>query len=139
MVMPELTGVLETARYVEDLDRSVRFYQALLGLEILEQDDGFCGLSVLGRQVLLIFRKGAKMAPSADPAHSVPPHGGSGQLHLAFAIPASSLAAWEERLRGAGIPIESRVTWPRGGRSLYFRDPDGHSLELATPGTWATY
>ncbi|MDF2970539.1 MAG: glyoxalase, partial [Microvirga sp.] len=37
------------------------------------------------------------------------------------------------------IPIESRVTWPRGGTSLYFRDPDGHVLELATPGLWATY
>jgi catechol 2,3-dioxygenase-like lactoylglutathione lyase family enzyme len=31
------------------------------------------------------------------------------------------------------------VGWPRGGRSVYFRDPDGHSVELATPGLWETY
>jgi len=31
------------------------------------------------------------------------------------------------------------VKWSRGGESLYFRDPDDHLVELATPGIWATY
>ena len=31
------------------------------------------------------------------------------------------------------------MKWPRGGESLYFRDPDGHLVELATPGLWANY
>ena len=47
--------------------------------------------------------------------------------------------AWEAALAAHGIPIESRVRWSRGGESIYFRDPDGHSVELATPGVWATY
>jgi catechol 2,3-dioxygenase-like lactoylglutathione lyase family enzyme len=49
------------------------------------------------------------------------------------------MAEWEGRLQERGIPIESRTTWSRGGTSLYFRDPDGHLLELATPGLWETY
>jgi catechol 2,3-dioxygenase-like lactoylglutathione lyase family enzyme len=60
-------------------------------------------------------------------------------VHLAFAVTTETLAEWEDRLRLHGIEIESHVQWPGGGRSVYFRDPAGHSLELATPGTWATY
>jgi catechol 2,3-dioxygenase-like lactoylglutathione lyase family enzyme len=37
------------------------------------------------------------------------------------------------------VNIESRVKWPRGGESIYFRDPDDHLVELVTPGTWAIY
>jgi catechol 2,3-dioxygenase-like lactoylglutathione lyase family enzyme len=59
-----------------------------------------------------------------------------GTLHLAFAIPAGDLPIWEAHLAGHGIEVESRITWPRGGTSLYFRDPDGHSVEVATPGLW---
>jgi len=60
-------------------------------------------------------------------------------MHFAFAVDAADLPQWEERLRGAGIDIESRVRWARGGESVYFRDPDGHLVELATPGLWANY
>ncbi len=35
--------------------------------------------------------------------------------------------------------IEGATSWSRGGRSIYFRDPDGHLLELATPGLWSVY
>jgi catechol 2,3-dioxygenase-like lactoylglutathione lyase family enzyme len=38
-----------------------------------------------------------------------------------------------------GVGIESEVQWDLGGTSLYFRDPDGHSVELATPGVWPIY
>ena len=38
-----------------------------------------------------------------------------------------------------GVAIESKVEWPRGGASLYFRDPDGHLVELITPGCWEVY
>jgi catechol 2,3-dioxygenase-like lactoylglutathione lyase family enzyme len=58
---------------------------------------------------------------------------------MAFSIAASALADWEARLAEAGVAIENRVKWPRGGESIYFRDPDGHVLELATPGLWPGY
>jgi catechol 2,3-dioxygenase-like lactoylglutathione lyase family enzyme len=69
----------------------------------------------------------------------IPPHDGDGQTHLAFTIPLDSEAAWTRHLRAHEVPIESRVAWPRGGFSLYFRDPDGHLLELVSPGCWTIY
>jgi len=137
--MANLTGVLETSLYVDDLDRSIQFYRSVLELEILEQDDRFCALNVSGRQVLLLFLKGASTRGATLPGGRIPPHDGEGQLHLAFAIAAAELAAWEQRLHEKGVLIESQVAWSRGGHSLYFRDPDDHLIELATPGLWSIY
>lgn len=68
---------------------------------------------------------------------TIPPHDGAGRLHMAFSISSADLEAWEESLRRSGLVVESKVTWARGGTSIYFRDPDGHLIELATPGLWA--
>ena len=73
------------------------------------------------------------------PGGTIPPHDGHGPLHIAFAISRDELAEWETRLAAHGIAIEGRTKWSRGGESVYFRDPDGHLLELATPGLWAIY
>ena len=137
--IPPLVGVLETCLYVEELERSKRFYRALFQFEILSEDDRFCASSVAGRQVLLLFQKEAARQPAVLPGGTIPGHGGSGHLHLAFAVAAFDWNGWENRLREANLPIESIVDWPRGGRSLYFRDPDKHLIELATPGIWAIY
>jgi catechol 2,3-dioxygenase-like lactoylglutathione lyase family enzyme len=58
---------------------------------------------------------------------------------MAFSIDADALSGWETHLTGCGVTIEGRTHWPRGGTSIYFRDPDGHLLELATPGLWKGY
>jgi catechol 2,3-dioxygenase-like lactoylglutathione lyase family enzyme len=134
-----VTGVLEYGIYVDDVPRSVEFYRRIFGFEQIEGDDRFCALSVAGKQVFLIFQKGGTLQPMALPGGVLPPHDGSGQLHFAFSIPEADLAGWEQRLGENDIAIESRVTWPRGGRSIYFRDPDGHLVELITPGCWAIY
>ena len=137
--MPRVTGVLETCIHVDDVDRSARFYENLFGFRRLQFDERFCAFDVAGRDVLILFRRGATSEPVPLPGGLIPPHDGSGQLHFAFAIPAEELRAWEQRLGEAGVKIESRVKWPRGGESLYFRDPDNHLVELATPGIWAIY
>jgi catechol 2,3-dioxygenase-like lactoylglutathione lyase family enzyme len=137
--MPEVTGVVETCLYVDDLERSVRFYQDIFEFPRLIGDERFCALSVAGRSVLLLFRKGSTLAAMPVPGGIIPPHDGAGTLHLAFAIPAAAETAWRERLEQRGIAIESTVDWPRGGRSMYFRDPDQHLLELITPGCWSIY
>ena len=136
---PGITGVIETALYVDELPRAIEFYQLLFRFPILQQDQRFCALDVAGRSVLLLFKRGASIEPATLPWGRIPSHDGSGPLHLGFSIPPDSVAAWEERLRAAGVVIESSVRWPRGGRSLYFRDPDNHAVELLTPGVWATY
>lgn len=131
-----VTGLLEASLYVADLGRSRGFYTDLFGLHTLFADDRMVALEVPGRQVLLLFRQGASADLVAAPDGSLPGHDGSGRNHFAFAIPAASLGAWRRRLDRAGVPIELEKHWPRGGTSLYFRDPDGHLGELATPGLW---
>ncbi len=138
-MMPALTGVIETALYVEDIDRAAHFYEEVLGLRRIEGDDRFRAYSVAERDVLLLFKRGATAQPIHLPVGIIPPHDGSGQNHFAFAIPASELPGWEKQLAECGIAIESRVRWPRGGTSLYFRDPDNNLLEMATPGMWSIY
>jgi catechol 2,3-dioxygenase-like lactoylglutathione lyase family enzyme len=137
--MPEITGILETGLYVADVGRSSDFYQSLFGFEVMVQDERFCALNVAGKNVLLLFRHGGTLAPTPVPGGLIPPHDGSGQLHFAFSIPAAALPAWEERLAAHNTAIESKVGWPRGGISIYFRDPDSHLVELATPGLWPIY
>jgi catechol 2,3-dioxygenase-like lactoylglutathione lyase family enzyme len=134
-----VTGVLEYGIYVDDVPRSAEFYRRTFGFERLEGDERFCALNVAGKHVFLIFKKGGTLLPMPLPGGVLPPHDGSGQLHFAFSIPAADLADWEKRLAENNIAIESRVDWPRGGHSIYFRDPDGHLVELITPGCWAIY
>jgi catechol 2,3-dioxygenase-like lactoylglutathione lyase family enzyme len=136
---PGITGVLETALHVEDIDRAARFYEDVLQLKLINRDQRFAGYDAGPRSVLLLFRRGGTLETVHLPGGTIPPHGGSGELHVAFAIPADALSAWEARLAAHKIAIEGRMDWPRGGRSIYFRDPDGHLLELATPGLWPNY
>ena len=134
---PPLTGVLETALYVADLDRSAAFYRRLLGARTLLDESGrLRALDVAGRQVLLLFKAGASDRDNPVPGGVVPPHDGRGRLHLCFAVPADALGAWEARLAALGVAVVRRGRAARGGTSLYFRDPDGHLVELATPGLW---
>lgn len=139
MSMPRISGLLETSLYVEDVERAAHFYEDLFGCKLLERDERFCALSMADLQVLLLFKRGATSAPMAMPGGSIPPHNGGGTLHFALAIPKEDLDAWQKRLEAKGIAIESRVRWPLGGSSLYFRDPDQHLVELATPGIWGIY
>ena len=133
---PPLDGVLETCLYVDDMARARGFYEAVLGLAPMFTDERLTAYPVGGRSALLLFRRGTTMATVHLPGGTIPPHGGAGPLHCALAIPAAALPGWEARLAAHGVAVEGRTTWPRGAISLYFRDPDGHLLELATPGLW---
>jgi catechol 2,3-dioxygenase-like lactoylglutathione lyase family enzyme len=130
--------ILETALYCADLAQTADFYQKLLGVVPMLSGDRLVALDAGQATVLLLFQRGNSGALETA-GGLVPGHDGSGPVHLAFAIDASELAVWESRLAHLGIDIESRVRWERGGTSLYFRDPDGRSVELATPGIWPSY
>jgi catechol 2,3-dioxygenase-like lactoylglutathione lyase family enzyme len=130
---PKTNGILESSLYVSDLTRSVRFYQETFGFSVIKEfGERGCAMHAGTHQVLLLFKKGASRAIQS-------PHDGDGELHLALAIPSDELASWESWLQARGIAVEEKRTWELGGSSLYFRDPDRHLLELATPGTWSVY
>jgi len=136
---PRIGRVVESALYVDDLPRARDFYVNVLGGRVLLDTPRLAALDIAGESVLLLFRRGETLAPLETAGGVVPPHGAEGVQHLAFAIAAADTAQWEEHLGRSGVAIESRVRWPRGGESLYLRDPEGHSVELITPGLWATY
>lgn len=124
--------VLETCLYVDDLDVAERFYTEVLGLSLLSRQPGRHVFLRCGEQMVLLFDPVACQQEDGE----FPTHGARGAGHVAFAASNSQLPAWRARLVAAGIPIEREITWPGGGRSLYWRDPAGNSLELASPRIW---
>jgi catechol 2,3-dioxygenase-like lactoylglutathione lyase family enzyme len=118
---------------VSDLPRSVHFYREIFGFSVISEfGERGCAILAGTRQILLLLKKGASRTISS-------PHDGNGEPHLAFAIPATELFAWESWLRVQGINVEEKRSWERGGWSPYFRDPDRDLLKLATSGTWSVY
>ena len=130
---PKMSGILESALYVSDVSHSARFYEELFGFPVIaEFGERGCAMHAGPQQVLLLFKKGASRTIQS-------PHDGDGELHVAFAIPSNELTAWGSWLEAKGIAVEEKRMWDLGGWSLYFRDPDRHLVELATPGVWSVY
>jgi catechol 2,3-dioxygenase-like lactoylglutathione lyase family enzyme len=136
---PRLGGVLETSLYVHDLVTARRFYETVLGLAPMFEDQRLTAYPLAPGSVLLLFERGTSDRPVELPGGIIPPHAGSGELHYALAIAAADLAAWRHHLEAHDVAIESELHWPSGAVSLYFRDPDRHLVELATPGLWKNY
>ena len=131
----KVAGVLETCIYAEDLEAAEAFYRSVLGLEAFQKAPGrhvflYCG----PHAVFLVFNPEATVR--SDMKLGVPTHGAMGPGHVTFSIRETEMAAWRERLSAEGVAIEKEVDWPGGGRSIYFRDPAGNSVELASARIW---
>ncbi|MEO8027319.1 MAG: VOC family protein [Bryobacteraceae bacterium] len=134
-------GVAESSLYVENVARTRDFFVRVFGFEVLdvEATGRFAAFAVAPGSVLLVFRKGSTTSPVTFAGGTIPAHDGHGNLHFAFSIDADAYEDWKQRLSDNEVAIESEVVWPKGGRSIYFRDPDGHLGELITPGVWKNY
>jgi len=137
--MPHVSGIVETSVYVTDLPRAAAFYRRVFDLETLVESERLVALGIAGRQVLLLFCAGLTNEPLETSGGVIPGHTGMVGSHFAFSIDAAEVAYWQERFRAEQVEVESVVDWPKGGRSVYVRDPDGNLVELATPGIWAVY
>lgn len=134
---PRLDRILETALYVDDLDAAEAFYARVLGLTVRGKAPGRHLFFKLAGQMLLLFRAEAtEKPPKPDAKLPVPPHGARGPGHACFAASGDEIDGWRQRLEAQGVTIESDFHWPGGGRSIYFRDPAGNSLEIAEPKLW---
>jgi catechol 2,3-dioxygenase-like lactoylglutathione lyase family enzyme len=135
--MQPVDRVLEACLYATDLDAAEQFYVSVLGLERFSAVPGRHVFFRCGDGMFLVFNPARTSAEaSLVDGSPVPTHGATGAGHVAFAVSDTDIDAWRTRLVGAGVTIESEVTWPRGGRSLYIRDPAGNCVELASPKLW---
>jgi catechol 2,3-dioxygenase-like lactoylglutathione lyase family enzyme len=129
-------AVLETSLYVADLDRAVAFYENVLGLRQITDGyfEGGRGAALQvgsGPSVLLLFRADITRLGGILPAH-----GTTGAGHIAFWIEPRECDSWRQRLREHGVVIEKEFAFGNQSPSIYFRDPDGNSLELAVASIW---
>ncbi len=136
---PKIRRIVETALDCGDLARSAAFYTTLFDATPMLTTDRLVAIDAGEGTVLLLFQRGASTEPMESPGGVIPPHAGGVPGHIAFAIDKADIQAWESRLAELRIVVESRVTWERGGFSIYFRDPDNCLVELASPGIWACY
>lgn len=129
--MPVVQAIVETAIYVDDLERAAAFYRDVLGLVASPGANERHVFFPVGDRMLLLFNPRETLR-----GETLPSHGTTGAGHFALGIRLEDLDAWRVQLAKHGIAIEQEIDWPRGGRSLYFRDPAGNSVELITPGVW---
>lgn len=130
-------GILETVLYCQDLEAAEAFYTRVLGLEVHLRQPGRHVFFKCGTGMLLLFNPDATQIDDAVVNGArILPHGARGVGHMAFRDTAERLRIWEEHLAAHGVAIESDVRWPNGARSIYFSDPAGNCLEIATPDLW---
>ena len=129
-------AVLESALYVDDLEKAEAFYGGVLGLDFVSRVDGRHVFFRCGEAIVLLFNAAATRVVLANAKLPVPVHGASGQGHLCFRATSSEMDQWIARLESHGVIIEADFIWPSGGRSIYFRDPSGNSLEFGEPKIW---
>ena len=135
--MPSLTTLIEYGLYVQDVNRAADWYRRLFQFPtLLEEGERLRALQAGPGAVLLLFLRTASAAGVEMPTGFIPSHDGSGQAHLAFSMPPAEVEEWAVHLERQKVSIESTIRWPEGGTSFYFRDPDGHLVELITPRQW---
>lgn len=137
--MPRLNRIIETALYVKDLTEAKEFYYRTLDLEVMVESSVLVAFNVGGLNTLLLFKRGASVKTKHLSGGEIPPHDAHGRIHVCFAIDDKDMGPWTDRLAQAGVTIEGRTKWPKGGSSIYFRDPDENLIELLTPGCWPIY
>jgi catechol 2,3-dioxygenase-like lactoylglutathione lyase family enzyme len=97
-----VNGIPETAVYVTDPAVTAAFYRRLFGFGTLLESERLVALEVAGKNVLLLFRRGATGEPFDTGGGVIPSHAGVPPTHFAFSIAAEDVEPWAEKLRAEG-------------------------------------
>ena len=131
-------AILESALYVTDLGAAKSFYAGVLGLDQISEVEGRHVFFRCGSGVLLLFDAAGDPPPAGHRTRRSRCHRTGRPARATSASPqaAEEIARWKAALEASGVAIEADFRWPSGGRSIYFRDPSGNSLEFAEPKIW---
>ena|SRR5258707_1318600 len=122
----DLEGIDHVAIAVRDIQAAAKWYIDVLGFEPRYEGmwDGIPTFIGKGATAIALF-------PSRDDlAEAGKTRARSGMLHLAFGTTAGGFSAAQEELKRRGIEFEFQDH--EISHSIYFRDPDGHALEITT-------
>jgi catechol 2,3-dioxygenase-like lactoylglutathione lyase family enzyme len=115
-MMIRTTGVDHIVLHVSDVQRSKKFYTDILGMTAYREDEGQVFMHA-GQQGVALFKKQGDSPLMA----------GSDLNHLALSVAAGTYETLKAELEKAGVAVSGR---PGEERCIYFRDPDGHRLQL---------
>lgn len=139
MAPPPIRGIAETVLYADDLPASAAFFRDVMRLEPVFESDGLVVFACGTAQNLLVFDRAVAAADKRLPGGTIPGHRSEGAAHMAFHVSHADYPRWRDHFAAEGVDVVSEVGFEGGGRSLYFRDPAGNVLELATPGHWRSF
>ncbi len=110
---------------VTDLQRSIDFYERIIGLSVTDKADHSAKLSIGGAELTLFqLPSDIELVGKPDADHV------RGLNHVAFEIPSSAFDIYHQRLVDQDIKITFGPVKRRHGYALYFLDPDGNKIEL---------
>lgn len=127
---PTLNKIKETSINIVDIKRTENFYHHILGLEVITKVDRLIFFRV-GSDLLLCFDTDKTQHQTSPPAHAA-----RGIQHFAFECSAVDYEVWKKLILENNIEIEEEITWKSGKKSFYFRDPDGHCVEIIEAMMW---
>ena len=118
-------GLGEVSICVKDLDAMHKFYEEVVGLEVLRRDESFVFFKVAEgygghTQNLALF-------DTTNPQLS---REGTTLHHIALNVALEDFETEKMRLEGLGMKVNATVHEWLHVRSLYFADPEGNSLEF---------
>jgi catechol 2,3-dioxygenase-like lactoylglutathione lyase family enzyme len=121
----ELEGIDHVALSVRDVERSAQWYIDVLGFEKRYADVWGGVPTFIGKGTTAIALFPARNRDSKDSAPAK-----IRILHLAFRADRKNFLAAQDDLKRRGIRFEFQDH--EISHSIYFRDPDGHELEITT-------
>ena len=118
-------GLGEVSICVKDLDAMQKFYEEVVGLQVLRRDEGFVFFKVAegyaghSQNLALFENKSLELNPEQTTLH-----------HIALNVALEDFESEKTRLEDLGLKVDATVHEWLHVRSLYFYDPEGNHLEF---------